>query len=141
MRCLQEHAFTCTVLVRGPPPPPRRWRGGGGYVCEAPAERFCCVQENLCSRCTQTDQVVVTCNESLALSIMSALLDKSFHFQPICPIASNTARENKRKMEGEEAGWGGGGAPPPPRLLTSASFLEQPRRQTACVPLAFLLAH
>lgn len=106
MRCSQAHAFTCTVLVRGPPPP----NGGGGvdwgvgYVCGAPAERFRCVQESLCSRCAQIDQVVVTCNESLALSIMSALLDKSFHFQPICPIASNTARENKRKMEGEEVG-------------------------------------
>lgn len=61
---------------------------------------------------------------------MSVLLDKSLHFQRICPITSNTVRENKS---------GGGGESP--RLLTSASFLEQPGHQTACVRLAFLLAH
>lgn len=71
-------------------------------ICEALVEQFPsrCLQQSLCSSCAQIDQVAVTCNESLALSIMSALLDKSLHFQRICPIASNTARENKSKREG-----------------------------------------
>lgn len=103
-------------------------------VCEALVEQFPtrCLQESLCSSCAQIDQVAVTCNESLALSIMSALLDKSLHFQRICPITSNSARENKSKGWGERES---------PRLLTSTSFLEQPGHQTACVRLAFLLAH
>lgn len=104
-------------------------------ICEVLVERFSsrCLQESLCSSCAQIDQVAVTCNESLALSIMSALLDKSLHFQRICPIASNKRGRTKAR------GRGGGGESP--RLLTSASSLEQPGHQTACVRLAFLLVH
>lgn len=75
--------------------------------CEVLGERFPsrCLQESLCGSCAQMDQVAVTCNESLALRIMSAPLDKSLHFQRIGPIASNMARENKSK--------GGGGVTKP----------------------------
>lgn len=76
----------------------RRWRR---FPLPLPAG------ESLCSGCAQIDQVAVTCNESLALSIMSALLDKSSHFQRIGPIASNTARENKSKSGGSGGGVGG----------------------------------
>lgn len=68
-------------------------------ICEVLAEWLpsCCLQQRLCCSCAQTDRASVTCNESLALSIMSALLDKSLHFQRICPITSNTAREKGSK--------------------------------------------
>lgn len=35
------------------------------------------------------DPGAVTCNESLALSVMSAQLDKALYFQRICPITAN----------------------------------------------------
>lgn len=97
-----------------------------------------CLQESLCSARSQIDQVAVTCNESLALSVMSALLDKSLRFLRICPIASNRRWRGRTKARGR-----GGGKKKKEslRLLTSTSSLEQPRRETAYVPLAFLLAH
>lgn len=130
------HAFMCTVRMRRP------WWGCAVLIFAVIFGRcrfrgFHPAACSLCSSCSQIDQVAVTCNESLALSIMSALLDKSLHFLHICTIATNRqwGRENKSKREGGEK------KKESLRLLTSASSLEQPSRQTARVPLAFLLAH
>ena len=49
----------------------------------------------------QIDPVAVTCNESPALNIMSALLDKPLYFHRICPITPNTEGgiQSKKKQK------------------------------------------
>lgn len=119
-----------------------RLQGGAGFhPPPPPTPSLPACRGSLCSRCAQIDQVAVTWNESPALSIMSARLDKSLHSQRICPHRLKHGQGEQKQGGGGGEGWRkGGGRKKALASLTSASFLRQPGHQTTCIRLAFLLA-